>query len=155
RRKDFEADRWEIMIMDAQGGTPRSITPSFDGSAQDIIWSPTSDRLYFAAEEKAYTPIWEVTTNGGPVKQIYRGHTQSSLSISRAGEFLAFPKTALTHPAEVCVIHPKSVSTNETNISQANTKLLDELDFAQPESVTVPGAGGTPMQMWIIQPPGF
>ena len=40
-------------------------------------------------------------------------------------------------------------------MSQANTALLAELDLPKPESVTVKGAGGTPMQMWILKPPGF
>ena len=41
------------------------------------------------------------------------------------------------------------------NLSKANTKLLAELDLPRPESVTVKGAGGTPVQMWILKPPGF
>ncbi len=33
--------------------------------------------------------------------------------------------------------------------------MLGSLDLPKPESVTVKGAGGTPMQMWILKPPGF
>jgi dipeptidyl aminopeptidase/acylaminoacyl peptidase len=36
-----------------------------------------------------------------------------------------------------------------------NSKLIEELDLPQPESVTIPGAEGTPMQMWILKPPTF
>ena len=45
--------------------------------------------------------------------------------------------------------------TSARNISHANDALLAELDLPQPESVTVKGAGGDPMQMWILKPPGF
>ena len=36
-----------------------------------------------------------------------------------------------------------------------NDAILKELDMPRPKSVTVSGAGGTPVQMWILQPPGF
>src|SRR5205085_11466197 len=41
------------------------------------------------------------------------------------------------------------------NISQANSQLLSGLEMQRPESVSVPGAGSTPMQMWILKPPNF
>ena len=37
----------------------------------------------------------------------------------------------------------------------AGIYLLSKLDMPTAESVTVKGAGGTPMQMWILKPPGF
>jgi len=40
-------------------------------------------------------------------------------------------------------------------ISSANADLLSNLEIPAPESVTVAGAGGTPVQMWILKPPAF
>ena len=39
--------------------------------------------------------------------------------------------------------------------ARPTARLLAKLDLPEPESVTVKGAGGTPMQMWILKPPGF
>ena len=153
-RPGFEADRWQIMIM-PHGGKPRSITKEFDGSPTEIVWGPHSDRIYFTAEEKARSPIFSVSVADGAVTRIYEGHTQASLSISRDGSVLGFTQTALQHPAEVCVLNPENGASTARNISQANAGLLAELDLPKPESVTVPGAGDTPMQMWILKPPGF
>ena len=40
------------------------------------------------------------------------------------------------------------------NVSNANTKLLAELDLPRPESVKVK-VEGADMQMWVLKPPGF
>jgi dipeptidyl aminopeptidase/acylaminoacyl peptidase len=154
RRPGFEADRWEIMVVDTDGGKPRSITPDFDGSPAEFVWGANSDRIYFTADEKARQPVYVVSLHDNAVRKIYEGHTQSSLSSASQGDVLAFTQVALTHPAEVLVMHADA-GNSAHNISQANTKLLAELDLPRPESVTVPGAGKTPMQMWILKPPGF
>jgi dipeptidyl aminopeptidase/acylaminoacyl peptidase len=60
----------------------------------------------------------------------------------------------MRNPAEVVVeVYP--FGTVLSNISHANDKLLADLDLRHPESIMVKGAGGIPMQMWILQPPDF
>ncbi|HMP06063.1 MAG TPA: hypothetical protein PJ982_06920, partial [Lacipirellulaceae bacterium] len=82
-------------------------------------------------------------------------------SISKEGDTLAFTRAALTFPAEVYVVtgleggSAKKETASVRNLSKANSRLLAQLDLPEPESVTVKGAGGTPMQMWILKPPGF
>src|SRR5207253_2906982 len=87
--------------------------------------------------------------------------TNGALSLSKDGNVLAHTRAALHHPPEVFVttglttqfFSPPQLRTQ--NVSKANSALRAELDLRRPESVTVAGAGGTPMQMWILKPPGF
>ena len=162
KRAGFEADRWEIMVVetDAGGafkGKPRSITADLDCSADDFIWRPDSSSIYFTAEEQGESPIFVGWVREGKPEQILKGHTHGSLSIDRAGTRMAFTRVAMHQPAEVFIwFLPRGSATGEVrNLSQANTALLAELDLPRPESVTVEGAGGTPMQMWVLKPPGF
>ncbi len=165
RRAGFEADRWELMVVDTDAGgtfrgSPRSVTASFDGWPDAFVWLG-NDTLIFAAEEKATAPIFTVTINGqgGTVTKRITGATNGALSIAQppvnapaAPVKLVFTRMAMDMPAEVLV----SESFNRPrNLSKANAGLLAQLDLPRPESVTVPGAGGTPMQMWILKPPGF
>jgi hypothetical protein len=46
------------MLMDADGGTPRSLTADFDSSVESITWAPDGRSIYFTAEEKGTTPIF-------------------------------------------------------------------------------------------------
>ncbi len=41
------------------------------------------------------------------------------------------------------------------NLSHANRELMQQLELPRAERVSVKGAGGSPMQMWIVKPPGF
>ena len=64
----------------------------------------------------------------------------------------------MNEPAEVMVIHvdpADKMGWRSQNLSKANERLLVQLNLPRPESVTVKGAGGTPVQMWILKPPGF
>ncbi len=155
RRPGFESDRWELMVTPAAGGKPRSITERFDGSVGEFAWAPDGEHVYFIAEEKAGSPIFEVSVEEGEVKKVYQGNTQASLNVSRDGHTLAFARTGMNYPPEVYVFHPQGGEAEGRNVSRANTALLAELDLPRPESVTVPGADGVPMQMWILHPPRF
>jgi dipeptidyl aminopeptidase/acylaminoacyl peptidase len=163
RRAGFEADRWEIMVMDygepgSVSSKPRSITSSFDSWAGEPVWAPDGATIYFAAEEQAVGPIFAVSVHDGRVRKVIEGNTNGSVTISKDGRVLAFTRMAIQHPSEVFVGTISDAAqpvADVRNVSQANTKLLAELDLPKPQSVTVKGAGGTPMQMWILQPPGF
>jgi dipeptidyl aminopeptidase/acylaminoacyl peptidase len=75
----------------------------------------------------------------------------SALSASKATGKLAFLNSTLDRPAEVFVA---GLTLHAENVSQANTRLLAELDLPRPENVTVT-VEGTSMQMWVLKPPGF
>jgi dipeptidyl aminopeptidase/acylaminoacyl peptidase len=155
KRAGFEADRWQLMVVEtyasgAWNGKPRSVTADFDSSPGSFVWSPVSESNFFTAEEKATSPIYSVDVQNGKVVKAGYEHTNGDVSITRDGNIVVFTQAALNHPAEVYVgDHPI------VNISHANDALLAELDLPEPESVTVKGADGTPMQMWLLKPPGF
>jgi dipeptidyl aminopeptidase/acylaminoacyl peptidase len=161
-RPGFEADRWQLMVVDCDAsggfkGKPRSVSADFDGSPEVPVWSADGKSLFFTADAEARQPIFQIALEGGPAKKIAEGGSNSSLSLSKDGKVLAFTQAALAHPAEVYAISGPGHKdiTPVRNLSRANAKLLAELDLPTPESVTVKGAGGTPMQMWILKPPGF
>jgi dipeptidyl aminopeptidase/acylaminoacyl peptidase len=157
KRPGFEADRWELMVVatDPGGGflgESRSATPKLDSSVEDFVWGPDSSTIFFTAEENGTTPIWELSLGNGEIRKFHEGNTNGSLSISRDGNIMSFTNVAMDHPAEVRLASYKKLGGKGTAV---NAKLLAELDLPRPESVTVKGAGGTQMQMWILKPPGF
>ena len=176
QKPGFESDRWQIMVMPADmKEKPVSITAETDLSAGEFVWWPTSafgplGGVAFTAERHARTKLFQtgVNSRGGSVGQFLLGDsigTLSSVSVSQDGETFAAINVNMQQPAEVVVFrlgevvptgHAQGdIKTHLRNVSQANTNLLAGLDLPRPESVTVPGAGGTPMQMWILKPPGF
>jgi dipeptidyl aminopeptidase/acylaminoacyl peptidase len=160
RKAGFEADRWELMVADCTPGgdirgQPRSLTPKFDSWVEDFVWARDSNAIFFAAEEKGAMPIWELHVEDGGVSKFAGGGANNALAISKDGNLLAFSNTALDHPAVIRILNTARGAQTALRTIDPNAGLRKELDMPRPESVTVKGAGGTPMQMWLLKPPGF
>jgi dipeptidyl aminopeptidase/acylaminoacyl peptidase len=161
KKAGFEADKWDLMIMPADRKTlpiPVCLTTEFTGSVDSFVWLPDSETIYFSTEERAKT--WYYSTNvrrrdGDATRTFLCEHSSHELTVSSDGKTFAFLRSALDQPPEVLVAlaGPSGFPTHD--VSQANAALLSKLDLPAPESVRVQGAGGTPMQMWILKPPGF
>jgi dipeptidyl aminopeptidase/acylaminoacyl peptidase len=156
KRPGNEADRWELMVVDcaANGsfqGQPRGLIAKQDRSAHEFAWSETG--LIYTADEKGHSPIWFVSAATGEYHRVSGTGSHGSTSANFPARKLAFTRASFRQPNEVMVM--SMVDSKAINVSQANSELLDQLDVTSGESVTVPGADGVPMQMWILKPPGF
>jgi len=153
QRAGFEADRWQLRLYERATGRTRSLTEQLDSSVESFVWSGDSRTVYLEAEEKGAKPIWSVSVSGGAVKKLVEGAVNGELSVSRDGQVLAFTRQSLSRPNEVYTSDGEGREMRA--ISRVNDELFAQLDFTKPESVSFTGAQGTPVQMWILKPPGF
>ena len=151
-RAGFEADRWQLMLRNRATGDTRSLSADFDSSIESIAWTSDSQRLVLEAEEKGTKALWTVAIDGGSVKPLVKGGSSSEAAVTSSGQVF-FTHTSLTEPAEVLRVTVKSGALQA--MTRVNADLLSKLTLNKPESVTVNGAGGHPVQMWIVKPPGF
>jgi dipeptidyl aminopeptidase/acylaminoacyl peptidase len=162
KKPGFEADRWELMVVDVDGGgafkgTPRAIRQkendvSFDG----FIWSPAGKWLIATADHHATSALYSIEVESGLQQSHHTdksGGTYGNLSMGKNG-VLVLTAAWMNAPNEVYVESEGGPPFPGLNISHANTKLLAELDLPRPESVKVK-VEGAEMQMWILKPPGF
>lgn len=152
-RPGFEADRWELILLERTTGTRRSLTSSFDASVGTPVWSPDSKRLYFEAEERARTPIFSVSVAGNDVRKVVDGRTNHNLSISRDGKTLVFTRVAATRPTEI--YRAGTDGKNLQPVTRINDAVFASLDLPEPEYLWYTGAEGKPIQAWLHRPPGF
>jgi dipeptidyl aminopeptidase/acylaminoacyl peptidase len=177
KRPAFEADRWDLYVLpadfkmatrgDGAGGkgtgrgspdpAPRILTADFDGSTGDFVWLADSETIYLASEDRAKTRYFSTRLSGDGNARItfISHHDNGGLSVSADGKRMAFLRSALHMPPEAYASIDVGVKFDVKNVSQANEKILAELNLPEPDTVNVLGAGGTPMQMWILKPPGF
>ncbi len=174
KRSGFEADKWEIMLVecDASGtfkGKPRSLTANVDRSVDSFVLGPDGTFVYLAdwqgrsvihttlAPGAKSTPLYEIARIYAESQSDFEG-SYGALGISRSGNELIFTISGLRGPSRIMFTQhagKKDTINARHPLVTANRELLEQLDFPEPESVTVKGAGGTPMQMWILKPPGF
>jgi dipeptidyl aminopeptidase/acylaminoacyl peptidase len=151
-RPGFEADRWQLFVLDRTTGAARSLTAAFDSSVESLAWAADSGTVVFEAEDKGTKRLWTVPTSGGEPRPITTGGVAGEPSVGRQGDVI-FTLSRTIHPAQVQRVPLAGGAT--TRLDSANADSLGELAMTEPESVTVRGAGGAPVQMWVIKPPGF
>jgi len=77
----------------------------------------------------------------------------AAVDVSPDGKTLVFTRQAMNRPAEV--FRASSESGESVQLSRVNDPRLAELEMNPGESFTVEGAEGTPVQSWLVKPPGF
>lgn len=166
KKPGYEADKWDMYVVECDNsgsprGTPRNLTASLDRSAEEFVWWDDKS-VSFLAEENARHVFFRISLEPDakprPWTNDLLSGSYASFTVSRTdqGIMRCYTCAKLSRPAEVMVDVPEGSSEKTArNLSKANEQLLAELEFAKPESVTVKGANGDPMQMWIIKPPQF
>jgi len=151
RRPGFESDRWYIDLYDLKTGTKRTVFQTSDLSVDEYAFSPDGRLIYFTTDEKAAVNLYSVPGTGGTPKLVTRGGGISQLRVAR--DFIVFSKSTLTSPAELYRVSADGSATKK--LTDDNASWLSETDMPRPETLTVPGAEGTPIQYWLLKPPNF
>lgn len=160
-RAGFEADKWELRLLAPASGESWSLTKDADLSAGAFTWSSDGKTLVFEAQAQGTQPLWAVDTAGGRVRKIAEGGMNHEASLAADPRFMVFTQARLNHPPEV-MLHRFDTGVT-TALTHTNASLLAGLDLPAAETMTVPGApstgsgqvGGTPVQLFILKPPGF
>jgi dipeptidyl aminopeptidase/acylaminoacyl peptidase len=153
-RPGLESDRWQAWVLDLSTGSRRSLTADLDLWIDELAWAPDGKTLYaLVKEDKAESSIYALPLAGGAPSRFRLGGFAGDLRVSPDGATLYFTRDTLMAPGEI--VRLKIGAGDPEPVTHMNASLLGSLTMAAPESVTLPGEGGTPIQMWIIKPPGF
>jgi dipeptidyl aminopeptidase/acylaminoacyl peptidase len=157
-RVGFEADRWQLMLYDRKAGEHRSTTVGWDRSPDSYVWAPDSKAIYLTAENEGRSDVFRLSLDGAPPVPLVASGTNGDLQLSRDGRTLVFSRNTLTAPAELFVGSLAGGDGKALDgikpLTRANPG-LEAFGLRPAESVTYEGAGGTPIQAWIVKPPDF
>ena len=152
RRPGFESDRWYLDVYDRATGAKRTVFETPDLSVTDFTLSKDGSTIVFTASSNATDNVYRVPLAGGEPVEITHGGSISSVQLG--SDFAVFSESTLDSPAELYRITRTNMKT-PVAITHENDAWLKDVTFVKPESATIPGAGGTPIQYWILKPPGF
>ena len=151
RRAGCESDRWYLDVYDLSSGVRRTVFDAPDLSVDEFRLSPDAAAIWFTAAEQGREDLFVVPFAGGTPKRIATGG--SIASINPGNGFVVFAKSTMTAPPELFRV--SSDGSGGKALTTENASWLKDVAMPEPESVSVPGADGTPIQYWLLKPPNF
>ncbi|MBM3848948.1 MAG: S9 family peptidase [Verrucomicrobia bacterium] len=152
-RAGFEADRWQLMLRDLKTGRVHGRTRDWDHSVESIAWSK-GGWLVLEAESKGRKLLWRVDPEGDSAPRALTSVGSASDAVAGAdGASVVFLESRMDSPAVLKSVD--AASGRVVTVWDPNAEARVGWDLPVPESVTVKGAGGVPVQLWILKPPGF
>ncbi len=152
-RGGYESDRWQLVVRDRATGATRSVTADFDRQVDSFTFSPDSRTIYLTAGDRGSSHVFAVPAAGGAVRAVLAGGSVGDLSVLPDGRTLVGTQTAHTHPSEI--VRFGADGRGLERVTRLNDALLAPFGLRPSESVTYQGAGGQPIQAWIVKPPDF
>lgn len=154
RRAGFESDRWYLDVYDRASGARRTVFETPDLSVSDYTLSQDGRTIYFTASTNGTDNLYSVPLAGGAPVERQTGGSIGAITVG--GSTIVFSRSSLTAPPDLWSSRIESgVSSNKTQLTRENAAWLTDVSMAAPQSLTVAGAGGTPIQYWLIKPPDF
>lgn len=142
-RNPAAGKRWQLLSAD------------WDHSVNaPLRWSGDGRSVYFTAEERARCHLWRFDTAQRSATIVARGGWVQGYDVAPGvdGDMLVTSADSMNHPARVQV---HAGDAQPQRIERFNDELLSRFSFGVHEEVTVKGARGDAVQMWVIYPPGF
>ncbi|HKF36616.1 MAG TPA: S9 family peptidase [Ktedonobacteraceae bacterium] len=163
----------ELFTIDARPnvGTPCCLTSQFEGGCSDWtnsdmtneqlipapLWSADGKTLYVLASQRGATHVYAIATEGAGKQPpaLTPGNVHAmDFSGDRSRSTLAILIEDPTHLAEIFA-YSTAAPGELRRLTSFNDALLSELELATPEYMPYPGAGGWPMDSWILKPRDF
>ncbi len=159
-RNGYESDLNRLCIYDLKKHTKSYATTAknFDTNVDDYCWAPDSKSLYLTGVWHATERIWNVSVNGGKVRQITDDSYNDFGSIQMLnGKQLLATRHSMLHPDDIFIVTPskKDKAAIVTQITDENKQIFDQLASAQVEQRWVRTTDGKQELVWIILPPHF
>jgi dipeptidyl aminopeptidase/acylaminoacyl peptidase len=156
RRAGFESDRWYLDVYDRATGTKRTLFESPDLSVSDFKVAPDGSAVAFIASSRGEDRLYRLPLDSGGAagapQPMTKGGAVSAFDFGP--DFAVYLKSSLTAPAEIFRATRETMDAPQA-LTRENESWLKDVQFQKPESLTVAGAGGTPIQYWLIKPPNF
>lgn len=149
----FEADRWRLMLRDRETGETRDLTAGFDRWVNEFRWAPDSRRIFFTGGDNGYNALFSIDVSSGRIRKLVATGTNGSLDVSPDGTRLVLVRRSFSFPHSIWTV--RANGNDLERVTSFNEPVLSELEMNDVESVVYEGAGGTPIQAFLIRPPGF
>ncbi len=143
-----------LVVIPADGGTPREVAPDFDRGVDDFRWSPDGRRLIFMSGDEGDTNLYTVPVEGGTPALTVAGRREVvAFDVAHKSGQIGFVACTPERPPDLYTAAMDG--SNERRLTDVNQKLLGKKQVMPVEEVWYSAHDGVEIQGWLIKPPGF
>lgn len=153
-----------------RAGEPVNLTTAYDRSLTHHIltdmrahpkvggpvWSPDGKRVYVLIAEGGTNQLGAVETGTGSVTVLTSARREIyGYSLNRAATVAVIAASDPVTPGDLWMLRLDGDSVRERRLTELNHPLLDDVALSMPERFSFEGAGGWPVEGWVLRPAEF
>ena len=147
-RPGFEADQYQVVLLNLRSGEREVLTENWDRSPSSIAFAPDGESILMVAQDVGQRTLWQLGANGGdPVKLTDNG-TVASFDV--ADDHIVYTMNSLTSPNELYVFDNETGDSRK--ISDLAARALADVEMGDYEQFSFEGAGGDTVYGFVVKP---
>jgi dipeptidyl aminopeptidase/acylaminoacyl peptidase len=150
-RAGYESDEFELALYERATGKVLILTEAFPDWVTDFRWAADSKSLVFQGPVKGRNPLLRVGVDGGVIERL---PLPSAGGWDVAGDGrLAFTFSRVGTPVELWAA--EADGSRPRRLTGVNDPVVAAYDVRPAEELWIPGADGTPVQVFVVKPHGL
>jgi dipeptidyl aminopeptidase/acylaminoacyl peptidase len=150
-RPGFEADRYQIMLMDVATGQKRKLAADWDRSASSLHWRADGKALIVDAEDLGQHRLFSVDVASGKVTALTDKGAVGAFDVRR--DTVAYTQANLASGAQLFAMQLGAASGGKaTQLTNVNAERLADVRWGQYEQFSFAGANGETVYGHVMKP---
>ncbi len=154
RRPGFEADRFQLVLMDVATGKKRELAANWDRSAADFRWAPDGQSLLVVADDLGQHRLFRIDVNSGKVKPLTGLGAVNSWDVH--GDQLLVNFGSLNGDGQIYRLSLKQADNTDVSKAEqltfANRELMQNVRLGSYEQFSFAGANGDQVYGYVMKP---
>ncbi|WP_332879047.1 S9 family peptidase [Massilia sp. S19_KUP03_FR1] len=147
-RPGFEADRYQIMLMDVASGAKRKLAQDWDRSPGSIAWSADGKTIVADAEDVGNHRLFAIDAANGKVRALTDQGAIGGFDVRR--DTVVYALSNLQSGAQL--FSQKLAGGKPVQLTQQNVDKLKDVKFGEFEQFSFAGANGDTVHGYVMKP---
>jgi len=148
-----ESDRFRLAVYDRMSKSRRVLTEAIDNWVDSFQWSADAKSIWFTVQEKGRWPLHRVEVATGKISRVLEGQSIREFQVSPDQKAIYLAKNRVGEPTELWRYDLEKKDLRR--LTSFNQAVADEVDIRPAEELTVKGADGRDIHVFLVKPHGF
>jgi dipeptidyl aminopeptidase/acylaminoacyl peptidase len=121
----------------------------------DFDWAADSRSIVFQAEVRGQTPLYRLDVTTRAVAQVLADKTIDAWKMVPGKAQLVYARRGVAEPPELFVQDGAGENASRRQLTHVNDEIVNEVDLRPAERMSVDGAAGAKIDVFLVKPHGF